>query len=298
MENPLHRPPAQAGVAVEGRGDGTAADRPHDQAAAGAGIAEVEHAMRFAEAPDADAVNAPCAFAHALDLGAQRTHRLAGVEYVLAFEQPGYAGLPDRERAEDEGAVRDRLVAGHARAALEGARAAGGEGGFSGVVPVGPGPGGPQPGAKRASSGAPWARATEAGASRLAAIDTGTATRQVKHLILDPLKEPGTVAKPELGTKRLCGNCSAKFYDLNKDPIVCPKCHTVMELVAVNARARPEPAPAPHAAAPAPEEEVVAPETAEAEFVSLEEADAESQGKKAPEGEAAEGAEEEVEIED
>jgi len=133
----------------------------------------------------------------------------------------------------------------------------------------------------------------------LAAIDTGIATRQVKHLILDPLKEPGTVAKPELGTKRLCGNCSAKFYDLNKDPIVCPKCHTVMELVAVNARARPETAPAPQAAAaPAPEEEVVAPETAEAEFVSLEEADAESQGKKAPEGEAAEGAEEEVEIED
>src|SRR4029453_1569332 len=48
--------------------------------------------------------------------------------------------------------------------------------------------------------------------------------------ISDPLKEPGTVAKPELGTKRLCTNCSAKFYDLNKDPIVCPKCHTVMEL--------------------------------------------------------------------
>ena len=106
------------------------------------------------------------------------------------------------------------------------------------------------------------------------------------------------MAKPELGTKRLCGNCSAKFYDLNKDPIVCPKCHTVMELVAVNARARPEPAAAPQAAAaPAPEEEVVAPETAEAEFVSLEEADAEAQGKKG-EGEAVEGTEEEVELED
>jgi uncharacterized protein (TIGR02300 family) len=141
------------------------------------------------------------------------------------------------------------------------------------------------------------ARGAAAG-GRLAAIDTSIATRQVKHLILDPLKEPGTVAKPELGTKRLCGNCSAKFYDLNKDPIVCPKCHTVMELATVNARARPEPAAAPRAPAPAPEEEVVAPETAEAEFVSLEEADAESQGKKAPEGEAAEGAEEEVEIED
>ena len=62
------------------------------------------------------------------------------------------------------------------------------------------------------------------------------------------------MAKPELGTKRLCGNCGAKFYDLSKDPIVCPKCHTVLELATVNARARPEPAAAPvHVAAPAPE---------------------------------------------
>ena len=43
---------------------------------------------------------------------------------------------------------------------------------------------------------------------------------------------------------------------------------------------------------------MVAPETAEAEFVSLEEADAEAQGKKTGEGEAAEGAEDEVELED
>jgi uncharacterized protein (TIGR02300 family) len=104
------------------------------------------------------------------------------------------------------------------------------------------------------------------------------------------------VAKPELGTKRLCTNCSTKFYDLNKEPIVCPKCHTVKELATVAARARPETVAAASAAAAA-EEEVVAPETAEAEFVSLEEADAEVQGKK-PEGEAVEGAEEEVEIED
>jgi uncharacterized protein (TIGR02300 family) len=106
------------------------------------------------------------------------------------------------------------------------------------------------------------------------------------------------VAKPELGTKRLCGNCGAKFYDLSKDPIVCPKCHTVMELAAVNARSRPEPVAAARAAAPAPEEEIAAPETAEAEFVSLEEADAEAQGKKTPEGDAVEGAEDDVELED
>src|SRR5262249_48012496 len=102
------------------------------------------------------------------------------------------------------------------------------------------------------------------------------------------------VAKPELGTKRLCGNCGAKFYDLNKDPIACPKCATVMALAAIApTRARPWPA----RAAAAAEEEVDGPETAEAEFVSLEEADAEAQGKK-PEGEAIEGAEEDVELED
>jgi uncharacterized protein (TIGR02300 family) len=100
------------------------------------------------------------------------------------------------------------------------------------------------------------------------------------------------VAKPELGTKRLCGNCAAKFYDLGKDPIVCPKCHTVLQLAALT-RSRPEPARAQAAA-----EEVVVPETQEAEFVSLEEADAEVEGKKVPEGEAVDGADEEIEIED
>jgi uncharacterized protein (TIGR02300 family) len=35
------------------------------------------------------------------------------------------------------------------------------------------------------------------------------------------------VTKPELGTKRTCNNCGVKFYDLHKDPIVCPKCETV-----------------------------------------------------------------------
>src|SRR5262245_47554668 len=75
----------------------------------------------------------------------------------------------------------------------------------------------------------------------LPAIDRATATRQVKHLNFRPDQGPLTVAKPELGTKRLCGNCGAKFYDLSKDPIVCPKCHTVMAPAAISARSRPEP---------------------------------------------------------
>ena len=35
------------------------------------------------------------------------------------------------------------------------------------------------------------------------------------------------LAKPALGTKRICSGCEAKFYDLGKDPIVCPSCDTV-----------------------------------------------------------------------
>jgi uncharacterized protein (TIGR02300 family) len=35
------------------------------------------------------------------------------------------------------------------------------------------------------------------------------------------------VSKAEFGSKRLCGSCGAKFYDLLRSPIVCPKCATV-----------------------------------------------------------------------
>jgi uncharacterized protein (TIGR02300 family) len=34
------------------------------------------------------------------------------------------------------------------------------------------------------------------------------------------------MAKPELGTKRVCVSCGARFYDLTKQPAVCPKCAT------------------------------------------------------------------------
>ncbi len=44
------------------------------------------------------------------------------------------------------------------------------------------------------------------------------------------------MTKPELGTKRLCAGCNAKFYDLNKPSIVCPMCEAVFVL--------PKPAPA------------------------------------------------------
>ncbi|EHL99074.1 TIGR02300 family protein [Acetobacteraceae bacterium AT-5844] len=34
------------------------------------------------------------------------------------------------------------------------------------------------------------------------------------------------MAKPELGVKRTCVACGAKFYDMAKQPAVCPKCGT------------------------------------------------------------------------
>lgn len=32
------------------------------------------------------------------------------------------------------------------------------------------------------------------------------------------------MAQSNLGTKRVCVSCSARFYDLNKNPAICPKC--------------------------------------------------------------------------
>ena len=107
------------------------------------------------------------------------------------------------------------------------------------------------------------------------------------------------MAKPELGIKRVCGNCGAKFYDLSKDPIICPKCETVFQVVAPAAtRGRPDAAAAASAAARAPVKEAVGelPDTQDVELVSLEDADAEAQGKKT-EGDVA-GADDDLEIEE
>jgi uncharacterized protein (TIGR02300 family) len=84
------------------------------------------------------------------------------------------------------------------------------------------------------------------------------------------------VAKPELGTKRVCPDTGRKFYDLNKTPVISHYTGKIVP-IAAPARTRAE-APAPVA----PQEAEVAPEVAEAEFVSLEDAEAEQQGKKKP----------------
>ena len=108
------------------------------------------------------------------------------------------------------------------------------------------------------------------------------------------------MAKAELGTKRVCPETGRKFYDLNKDPVISPYTGKVVPVEAPVSRARPEAAPAAAAPrpAPVPAEETAAPEPQEAEFVSLEEADAEAQGAKAPVETAEPDLEEEVEIDE
>ena len=34
------------------------------------------------------------------------------------------------------------------------------------------------------------------------------------------------MAKPEWGTKRICPSCGARYYDLLREPVICPKCST------------------------------------------------------------------------
>jgi uncharacterized protein (TIGR02300 family) len=108
------------------------------------------------------------------------------------------------------------------------------------------------------------------------------------------------VAKPELGTKRVCPDTGRKFYDLNKDPVISPYTGKVVPVELPTARARPEQAAAPVArpAAAAPAEEVATPEPQEAEFVSLEDAEAESQGSKAPVETSEPDIEEDVEMDE
>jgi uncharacterized protein (TIGR02300 family) len=51
------------------------------------------------------------------------------------------------------------------------------------------------------------------------------------------------VAKPDLGNKHQCQHCGTKFFDLNKDPIVCPKCGTVQQNIGAAKVAAVRPAP-------------------------------------------------------
>jgi uncharacterized protein (TIGR02300 family) len=93
------------------------------------------------------------------------------------------------------------------------------------------------------------------------------------------------VAKPEWGTKRICPSCGTRYYDLLRDPVVCPKCSTPFDPEAFlkSRRARPAP-PVEKEVEPVGADELdTDPETEEAdaaeeeETVPLEEAEEEDE---------------------
>jgi len=90
------------------------------------------------------------------------------------------------------------------------------------------------------------------------------------------------MTKPELGTKRLCAHCGARFYDLHHSPITCPKCDRVFDPVPVSSPRRAETARVPvrelgPVAAETPEAQFVSPEDAESKETLDDEAEAEDE---------------------
>ncbi|HUR44116.1 MAG TPA: TIGR02300 family protein [Aestuariivirga sp.] len=79
------------------------------------------------------------------------------------------------------------------------------------------------------------------------------------------------MVKAELGTKRTCPSCGTRFYDLLKNPILCPKCGVSFVAAAILPSKGDFPgAPAQPKPRPVVEEEV---EVADVELVSLEDAE-------------------------
>ena len=69
------------------------------------------------------------------------------------------------------------------------------------------------------------------------------------------------------GTKRVCQNCGSKFYDLNRDPIVCPICQTVFQ----QQDGRPSKAVIGNAADADEDDDALSPAMANVDMVSLDE---------------------------
>ncbi|UEM19695.1 TIGR02300 family protein [Skermanella mucosa] len=84
------------------------------------------------------------------------------------------------------------------------------------------------------------------------------------------------MAKPEWGTKRICPNCGARYYDLRKDPPVCPSCGTTFDPEALLKSRRARPAPVEEVVKKVPAETDDEEETVEANDGELEETDDEA----------------------
>ena len=86
------------------------------------------------------------------------------------------------------------------------------------------------------------------------------------------------MVKPDLGIKRVCPSCAARFYDLQKRPIECPKCEFTFEPESLLRQRRPrvpEPVQKAEPAEAAEEEESEDAEGEEAEDETVDEVEEE-----------------------
>jgi uncharacterized protein (TIGR02300 family) len=74
-------------------------------------------------------------------------------------------------------------------------------------------------------------------------FDRATALWQCRRspISLEQIDGDHVVAKPEWGAKRICPSCGARYYDLLRKPVICPKCSTPFDPEAFlrSRRARP-----------------------------------------------------------
>jgi uncharacterized protein (TIGR02300 family) len=72
------------------------------------------------------------------------------------------------------------------------------------------------------------------------------------------------VAKPQWGLKRTCQSCGARFYDLGRAPIACPKCGAAFDAEVMQKSRRVKAVAAPRAPVPVAVEPEEAPAIEEA----------------------------------
>ena len=177
-------------------------------------------------------MHAPAAVTRPFDDRPKGTERSRRRRHVLALQKPADAGLPHRERAKHEHAVRDGFVAGHGASSPQRTGSRRDQGVrlvLSGAILAarawhGHGVGHDPSLAQRwaASSGADSIENLILTGGRQTGIGDGHDS---------PKKQGGTgVAKREWGAKHTCMSCGGKFYDLHRNPITCPKCGTEAEV--------------------------------------------------------------------
>lgn len=89
------------------------------------------------------------------------------------------------------------------------------------------------------------------------------------------------MAKPEWGSKRICASCDSRFYDMLRDPVVCPDCGTELQAPAHQRGRRSRPAVGrsqPATAAPAASENLHVDDPLADDITSEVDLDEESEG--------------------